>query len=405
MRIEKIETIPVFIPFEATTRWHWGCREGANRLIVKLTTTDGIVGWGETTSGATQTIHTITPLILGEELCAIERILSKLQYLVMDNNSALEDAAVVEIAIWDALGKTLKLPVASLIGGKVRNAVPIALWTFFRYKGGNGVGGEETPDQVADFCLKRIKEHGFRTVKIKLGVMDPEVEIETIKAIRERIGSKINIRIDPNGAWTIGTALKVMRSIEDCGLEYIEDPVAYHDLEGMARLRSMFRTPLCANGSVHTHYQLAQVIRMKAADIVLSDVQMQGGIYNAKKLAAVAQAFGLGLSVHGSEYLGITMAAQLHFVSATPAITFACDAYYPHLTDDILVGGKLCCKDGEMFVPDGYGLGIEVDQERLAKYNRAYETTWQGLREKGKACPGYHPDFHNPGYIPVMSQW
>ncbi len=405
MKIVSIEATPIFIPFEATTRWHWGCREGANRLIIKISTDDGIHGWGETTSGAMHTMKAIEPLILGENPLHIERILSKMQYMVINNKAALEDIAGFEIAIWDIIGKALKQPIYNLIGGKCRNKVPISLWSFYRYKGEKGGGGESTPEQVADFCDSKIKEEGFKTIKLKFGVMEPVVEIETVRAVRERVGNQINIRIDPNGAWTIGTAMNVIKNVEEYDLEYIEDPIAYTNLEGMARLKMLFKTPICANGSVHTHYDLAQVIRMGAADIVLADVQMQGGIYNAKKLASVAEAFGIGLSVHGSEYLGITMAAQLHFISSTPHITYAADAYYPHLKDDILEGGRLVCERGSMKVPDGYGLGIDVDKDKLDEYRKLYETVWKKIQEKGKSFPGYHPDWRNPDYIPKHGQW
>lgn len=405
MRIKSLEAVPIFIPFEATTRWHWGCREGANRLIVKLSTDNGIIGWGETTSGAIHTIKAIEPLIVGENPFDIEKILSKYHYILIDNNTALEYSAGIEIAIWDIIGKALKQPICNVIGGNYRTRIPIALWSFYRYKGEKGIGGESTPEQVADFCYSKIKEQGFTTIKLKFGVMEPAVETETVRAVREKVGNQINIRIDPNGAWTLGTAMNVMKNVEKYNLEYIEDPIAYTNIEGMARLRRLFKTPICANGIVHTHYDLAQVIRQGAADIVLADVQMQGGIYNSKKLAAVAEAFGIGLSVHGSEYLGITMAAQLHFISSTPHITYAADAYYPHLKDDILKAGKLSCEKGYMKVPGGYGLGVEVDEDKIAKYHNLYETVWKKIREKGKSFPGYHPDWRNPGYIPKLGQW
>jgi glucarate dehydratase len=405
MKVTSIEMIPVFVPFEATTRWHWGCREGANRLILKVNTDQGIVGWGETTSGAVNTLKSIEPLLIGSNPLHVETFLSKIQYLIYDSNTALEDSAGLEIAIWDIVGKYLGQPIHNLIGGRYRSKIPIALWCFYRYKGLTGAGGEDSPEKVAKFCKSRIEAQGFKTIKLKFGVMEPTVEVETVRAVRDAVGKSINIRIDPNGAWTLGTAINVIKQVEECNLEYIEDPIGYFNLDGMARIRALSRTPICANGSVHSHYDLSRVIHAKAADVVLSDVQMQGGIYNSKKLAHTAEAFGIGLSVHGSEYLGITMAALLHFISATPNITYAADVYYPHLQDDILKGGKLGCLDGHMHVPEGPGLGIEIDEKKVQEYNQQFNTSWQKLREKGVGIPGYHADWRNPEYIPRFGQW
>lgn len=407
MKITSIETTPVFIPYKATTRWHWGSREGSNRLIIQVHTDAGLVGLGETTSGAQQVVDGfLAPLVAGEDPSQIERFMAKVYARAHETERSISEAmSGVEMALWDLLGKECGRPVCDLAGGRYRDPVPLSLWIFFRYPGECNPEGELTPERVAEFCAGEVARYGFGTVKLKFGVMEPEVEMETLRLVRKALGTKVRIRIDPNAGWTIGTAMRMMAVAEECQVQYVEDPVSTHNFRSMARLRSTFRVPICGNGVVWTTYDLAKAIMADAIDIALADVSMQGGIYNSKKLAAVAEAFGVPLAIHCSEYLGITISALLHLAASTPQIKYAMDTYYPYLTDDVITGGLMDYSGGAMKVPSGPGLGVQLDPEKVGKYHELFNTYWLPRERKHAHIPGYHPDWRRPEYVPVVEEW
>lgn len=398
MKITDVETITVTVPFEAPIRWAFGVRTGTTRTIVKVYTDEGIVGLGETYGGKETAIgiQHCKPLIIGEDPFKIERIVAKFRGFsgrgVLPVGNPLYFSAL-EIACWDLIGKALNTPLCNIIGGACRRKIPFSAFVFYRYKGEGGVGGESTPQDIVKYCSDLIDECGFKVLKLKGGVFNPKVEIETIKELRETFGEEIGLRIDPNAIWSVETSIRVIKALEKYNLEYVEDPT--WNLEGMAQVRKKVSVPLSTNMCVISLDHVPPAIRLGAIDVILADLFQWAGILNSKKLAAIAETFQWGLSMHSNAELGVSTAAMLHFAASTPYLTYALDQHYHHHVDDIITK-PFVYEDGCMTLPDGPGLGVELDEDKIEKYSKLY-------KEKGEARHTFDP--YRPDWVPMQPSW
>src|SRR5437763_7570534 len=180
-----------------------------------------------------------------------------------------------------------------------------------------------------------------------------------------------SLRFDPNAVWSTEQAIRFGQAIEGIRNDYLEDPV--YGLNGLRRVREMVRVPLATNTVVVNFEQLAANALDTAVDVILLDTTFWGGIRQCVKAAGVCETVQLGLAVHSSGELGIQLATMLHLGAVLPNPTFAADAHYHHLTDDVIEGGKLPYRNGAVRIPDGAGLGVKLDRERLAQYAELYE--------------------------------
>lgn len=391
MRIERIESIKVTIPLEAPIRWSQGYRNSTTRNIIKVFTDEGITGIGETRGddGIEIMIEKISKRMIGEDPFNVENMLEKFHmFSYFQGYFGLSAIAGVEMALWDIIAKKADRPLCDLIGGRYRNPVQFAGYLFYRYKTEDGKGGEETPEEIVNFSEKIVNEYGFDCLKLKGGVFEPKHEIATMRALRDRFGSNIKLRIDPNGCWSPQTAIWVAEELKDIGLEYLEDPC--WGIEGMSALRKDVNIPLATNMCVVNFDSLPTGIREHAVDIILADVHKWGGIWFVKKLAAVCNAFRIGMSMHSGAELGISTATNIHVAASTPEINYSIDGHYHHIIDDIIKGGKHQYINGCMYIPDGAGLGVELDDDKVEYYHEAYKklgetaSIYGELKEKGK---------------------
>jgi glucarate dehydratase len=297
-----------------------------------------------------------------------------------------------------------------LLGGEgERTRVPVAAYFFFRGADRNGQH-EVTLDNCVDHARWLVDAYGFRTVKMKLGVYHPLDEANAVEQVREAIGAKIGLRIDPNGCWSLPTAKRMLKRLETCDLEYVEEPLKWVparvpyttqagvpslDTQGLAALRRTTSTPIAVDGAYRIDL-LWQVAREQAGDVVLGDLQGALGIRGLHDFFTVAYALGLPATLHSGTELGVQQAAKLHVAAAHPEITIAGDAIYPEYVDDVLTGGKLPIENGEMVVPQGPGLGITLDDARLAQYelteqkHREYDAYWQEIKARYNIPPAGH---------------
>ena len=216
---------------------------------------------------------------------------------------------------------------------------------FFRYSDDKtGKGGEETPGQMVAHIKDLVAQHGFTTHKLKAGVFHPDHEVQVLRAIANAFPNH-NVRIDPNAVWTVEESIRIAKSIEDLRNDYFEDPT--WGLEGMRRVRSKINIPTATNTVVVNFEQLATCIRNDAIDVILLDTTFWGGLRQAWKAGVVCEKFQLGVAVHSSGELGIQLATMLHLGASTPNLSFAADAHYHHLTDDIIKGGKMKYVNGK----------------------------------------------------------
>ena len=197
------------------------------------------------------------------------------------------------------------------------------------------------------------------------------------------------VRFDPNGAFSVEEAIRFARGIEDLDNDYLEDPT--WGLNGMRRVRENTSIPLATNTVVVNFEQLAANVRDPAVDVILLDTTFWGGIRPCIKAAGVCETFQLGVAVHSSGELGIQLATMLHLGAVVPNLSFAADAHYHHLRDDIIVGGKLPYADGAIAVPDGPGLGVELDRDKLAEYAELFRELGPYPYDRDPARPDWYP--------------
>ena len=233
-KITRIEYQKVFVPFHRAAEWGAGKRPGTTRLIVQVHTADGTVGVGETIClwefVEPVLARTIIPLILREDACDIERLCKKVEGAGYYHHQRALVAALcgVEMALWDIVGKQAGMPLHKLWGGGYRRQIPLV-----------GYVQAKQPEDAAEAATRFVAE-GYQTIKVKIG-MTPASDLAIVRATREAIGRAVKLRADVNGAWTIGTAKRMLRELEAFDLEYVEQPLQMDDLRGHAELRRQLR--------------------------------------------------------------------------------------------------------------------------------------------------------------------
>jgi glucarate dehydratase len=261
--------------------------------------------------------------------------------------------------------------VCDILGGRLRDRVPFASYLFFRYPNGNNGDGEvRTIDQLVKEAKALKAQYGFTSHKLKGGVFPPSYELECYLALADALPGD-SFRFDPNGVWSTEQAIWFGHRIEDVNNDYLEDPV--FGLHGLRRTREKVRMPLATNTVVVGFEQLAANVLETAVDVILLDTTFWGGIRPCVKAAGICEAFQLGVAVHSSGELGIQLATMLHLGATLPNLTFAADAHYHHLMDDVIVGGKFEYSNGTIAVPTEPGLGVKLDREKMCKYHELFK--------------------------------
>ena len=401
MKITDIKATTVTIPLEAPLRHaagaHWG---RFVRTIVEVETDVGITGLGEMGGGgesAEAAIRGLKPYLLGHDPMQLEALYWKICNPTASlYNNRLQMHAAIEFACIDIIGKKLGIRACDLLGGALRESVPFASYLFFRYPNEKtGRGGEESPDAMVQQAWRLAAKHGFTSHKLKAGVFHPDHEVEVFKALAATFKDH-RVRIDPNAVWTVEEAIRIGQAIETLNNDYYEDPC--WGLEGMRRVREKIRIPTATNTVVVNFEQLAACVRTNAVDVILLDTTFWGGLRQAWKAGVVCNSFQQGVAVHSSGELGIQLATMLHLGAALPNMNFAADAHYHHLTDDIIMGGKMPYVNGHIAVPKGPGLGIELDRDKVRRYAELFN-------ELGGYT--YDRDPHRPGWYSIWpeSRW
>ncbi len=378
----------------------------ALRTIVELVSGDGIIGVSETYGGEEpmKALEGLRDQIIGADPYRLTGTLASLvqgreyggdasqTYLVPGENpldATSRTYAAVEVGCLDLIGKSVGVPVCDLIGGRVRDKVPFSAYPFYKHAGGGGEGEDARPDKYGE-CLtpdtlvgqvvKMREEYGFGSIKFKAGVLPPEEEIETVKGLYRELGPEVPLRIDPNSAWTVDTSVRVGRELaEELGRGgYLEDPTA--TIDGMAEVRRRLlaegiETPLASNVAVTCFGDIPESVSNDAVQIILCDHHYWGGMRQVQMLANLCKTFGLGLSMHSNNHLGVSLMGMAHVAAATPHLSYACDTHYPWQTeeDEVVLGGRVPIVDGCVEIPDRPGLGVELDYDQLARGKERYD--------------------------------
>jgi L-alanine-DL-glutamate epimerase-like enolase superfamily enzyme len=371
MRITDIRATPVAVPYRTEEVWAFGRRRGQVSVLIEVDTDEGLTGLGEAAAYPSAGIvlavlDSLRPLVLGADPTEIERLVRRIELVGTWHHVRATSPAIaaVEMACWDIVGKACGQPLTTLFGGRFHDRVDCFYYV-----------ARQSPDEVAAEG-KRAADAGFGTCYLKVGSDDPRVDIERVAALRDGAGPDMALRIDANEAWSPGTAVRIIRDLERYDLELIEQPVSGRALEEMAYVRGRIDTPLLANEASWTRYDQLAVIRAGAADVLSVDNQMDGGLLNLKRSAGIAEAAGLPVVKHSLGELGVALAAAVHVIAATPNFRYANQAYGALLADDVTVGfgGAESYVDGSVAPPDGPGLGVRLDEERVARYAELYRT-------------------------------
>jgi glucarate dehydratase len=393
MKITDIRVRCVAIPLNAQLRHNTGVHPGYFlRTILEVFTDEGIVGLGEVGGGDQRGALTkLKPRIVGMDPFHLEviklKVLRSIYYL---SNARLY--AAIEMACLDIQGKASSRPLSDLLGGSVRDRVPFIAYLFWRYDRPGG-GHDEHAEDMADLCQQLHEELGVKAMKLKAGVMLPKEEARVLELCRDRLGEDFGLRIDPNGVWSVATAVQIGKRLEDLNIEYFEDPA--WGLEGNASVRKQVRIPIATNMYPNKFDDLGPAIRLGAVDIVLTDIHYWEGPRGVKDLCAVCNTFNLGVAMHSGAEFGIELAAMIHTASTIPTMTFAGDAHYHYLTDDIIEGGLFKYEDGHIKVPTGPGLGVSLDENKMKRYEKYYE-------QKGDYYARFHQDPYRPEWYPAV---
>ncbi|HYW47143.1 MAG TPA: enolase C-terminal domain-like protein [Bryobacteraceae bacterium] len=374
----------------------------ALRTVVELKTDSGLTGIAETYGGdgPRAGLEAARPRVIGMDPFQLAGLNRDLQaeagreaaaapggrsqtYLVPGENPLDRHArtfAAIEIACLDLIGKAFGKPVCDVIGGRVRDEVSFSAYLFYKHGGADPWGEVLDPQSTVRECRQMIAQYGFREIKLKGGVLEPEIEIATIRALREEFGAPYPLRIDPNCAWSVDTSVRVGRALKEelSGGGYLEDPCA--TLEGMGEVRRRLlaegnATPEASNVAVTCFADVPRAKELDAVQIVLSDPHYWGGMRSVQHLAHMTGVLGMGLSMHSNSHLGVSLMAMAHVAAACPNLTYACDTHYPWQSaeDEIAAGGRIPIVNGCVRIPERPGLGVELDYDQLARGRERYD--------------------------------
>jgi muconate cycloisomerase len=382
MKITRIETIPIRLPTRRVHQWASLTTPIGVYVIIKLHTDDGLVGlgeapvlkdwggdhgkyFGETPQTATHIINDIlAPVLKGQDPRRFETIHALMDKAVKGYPYC---KAAIDAAMYDVVGRALNVPVYQLLGGCFRERVSIA----------HSLGLMEI-EKAVDEALK-AKAEGVKTIKLKGGV-DQRRDVELVKQIRNAIGAELNICVDANQGYpTPKGAIKIVKAMEEFNLLYMEQPV--EGIDRMAEVTRRVDTPIMADESAWTPEDVIEIVQKKAADIISIYTTKPGGMFKAKKVAAVAEAAGLKCNVNGSVETGVGNAANLHLAASTGVVTLGCvvpvstpkgkgkkgiaGIYY----QDDIIQEAFEYADGDIIVPSKPGLGIDLDEDKLKYYS------------------------------------
>ncbi len=386
----------------------------ALRSIIEVETGDGHIGLGES-YGDLQTLanlQRVAPQLAGVDVFDTNALI-RIVYACVGSNpdpaatfppqgdkARATTVAAFEVALLDLQAQLLARPLYQLLGGAVRPALPFSAYLFYKFARHHGLDMDDTDDwgevltpaQMVGEAQRMVAQYGFGSIKLKGGVFAPEVEIDALLALRDAFPG-MPLRIDPNGGWTVETTRRVLPALAADGLlEYLEDPVStLQEMGEVARFANGM--PLATNMVTIAFGHIPETVRRGAVQVILSDHHYWGGLRATQQLAAIGRTFGIGISMHSNSHLGISLAAMTHVGVTIPNLRYACDTHYPWQVDELITGGKLQIRNGQLAPPPGNGLGVTLDRAQLARLHRNYLDCGIRVRDDAKEMRKHQPDF------------
>jgi glucarate dehydratase len=355
---------------------------GVSRTVVRVTTEDGIVGLGESASPAdAATIGVeLGQRLVGRDWRDVLAELGRAEFFPpehrTDGKVLIQNApAGIEIALWDIAGREAGVPLYELLGGACRTRIPFS--EYFAYRPGH----EDSPAAVAAYCARMVEEHDSPVFEGKVAVRPVEEDVRLAREIRAAIGSDRALRLDANMGWRLETARRALSLLEPFDIANIEEPVA--SFEEMAELRRVTAIPF----SAHTP-DVARAAELGAPDALVIGLGYCGGIAGTRRFIAACEEAGVGFWFYSGD-LGIATAAYLHIAAATPYLELPSQSLLRWTVDDVIVGGPFSPERGLLDVPTAPGLGVDLDEEALARCVERYAREGQYDFYAGGPLPRY----------------
>jgi len=367
MKIRSITALPVNIPFLAPYRFSYGSIASLTKTVIELETEDGVVGLGECADGdrATEVVAAGERLIgldLRDIATAEARLVSAMRYTPWGNVIAARRVfGGIEMAMWDARGKTEGVPLHLLLGGAVRTEIPLTEYFSYRFAGFDP--GETTPTQIAHYCARMIENHRSIVFEGKVGTVSLGEEVQMVREVRAAIGER-PLQLDANGGWTVPTAREALRRLAPFDISWFEEPVETY--EEMAELRRHFTMSFSAHS-----IDLAKAHALGCPDAIVTNINEHGGIARTRDFIRACEAMGVGFRFHSGE-TGIASAAYLHLSAALEHVRGASQTLFHWYADDVIDGGPFMLENGVTQVPTGPGLGVTLDRKALQRCHERY---------------------------------
>jgi len=366
--IAEVRVIMADIPVKRAHKMSFTTLEAMNFVFVRLETRDGLTGWGEAAclggptwseesaeSVAATIERYIAPWLRGRDATGIEALRQEMARRLQGNPFA---RAAVEMALWDLNGRALGVPVHRLLGGRVRDRVPLS-WSL----------AVADPDAEVAEAGEKVA-HGHRIFKIKTAAHPVAHDVERVRRIREAVGPEISLRIDANQGWDRPTALRAIRALEPYGIDFAEQPVARWDLEGMAHIARNVAVPVMADESCFSPQDALAIARLGGVSILGLKLTKSAGILGSLAIARIAEAAGMGCYVGCMIETSLGTAAYLQVALAAAPVTWGCELFGPLLLRGDVVREPVRYEDGAILALDGPGLGVEVDETLLKEWTR-----------------------------------
>ncbi len=341
------------------------------KIIVRVSTDAGIIGWGECSPMNGILIpshieHSLSHIVIGRDPFDIEAIVEDMFVNTYKNAGQTQAMAIsgIEIALWDIMGKALKLPVYKLLGGGYRKKIRMYASSLSR---------ETSPKDEAVRLARLVDEKGFTAVKVRIGQTygfdndaAPGRSVAVVREVRKLLGDDIEIMVDANSCFTAPRAIEIGRRLEEYNIFHFEEPCPYTDIDSTAKVAKALDVPIAGGEQDWDIKRFKEMLQKEAVDIVQPDLVKAGGFSVCKKVAALADAFGCVCTPHQTQKFGTI--ANLHFVASTPCCRYSQE----YIIAEDTVGEKLIKNhvpiiDGCMTVPEEPGLGIEINEEILSK--------------------------------------
>ena len=368
LTIADLRVIVADIPVRRPHHMSFTTLEAVNFVFVRLETQDGHVGWGEAAclggptwseesaeSIAATIERYLAPWLRGRDASGVESLRREMARRVQGNPFA---RAAVEMALWDVNGRALGVPVTRLLGGRVRDRVPLS-WS---------LAVTDADAEVAE--ARELVARGQRIFKIKTAAHPVAHDVERVRRIREAVGPEVSLRVDANQGWDRATALRAIGLMEPYGLDFVEQPVPRWDLEGLAHVGRSVSVPVMADESCFSPQDALAIVRRGGVSILGLKVTKSAGLLGTLAIARIAEAAGLGGYVGCMIETSLGTAAYLQVALAAAPVTWGCELFGPLLLKGDVVREPVRYADGAILALDGPGLGVEVDEVALREWTR-----------------------------------